>query len=274
MRITLELSHRKRFVTLPINNGYLVSSLIYNIVDQSSCEYAERLHEQGYRLENRAFKLFTFSPVYPGHSRKWALHENGTMSTIEPLLHVTISSPKEEFIEHLIMGLMREPLVSIGKERFRVETVRKLEQPLFSNEMRFIMLSPVVCTTRHEPEKHARFLLPGDPEFRRVLIENLCRKYQVLYGKPFECREEDVEFELDSAYVERKNGKTHKLITVKEGRSDETKIRGAFAPFRIRAPRELIEVGYECGFGEKNSQGFGMVKVDGFDISAHLAASR
>ena len=38
-------------------------------------------------------------------------------------------------------------------------------------------------------------------------------------------------------------------------------IRGTFAPFRLEVPRELIEVGYECGFGEMNSQGFGMVKI-------------
>jgi CRISPR-associated endoribonuclease Cas6 len=262
MRITLELSHRKRTVTLPINNSHLVSSLIYNIVDQSSSDYAERLHEQGYRRENRAFKLFTFSPVYSGHSRKWALYDNGTMSTSDALLHVTISSPKPEFIEHLVVGLMRETLVSIGKERFRVETVRKLDPPEFSDEMRFIMLSPVVCTTKREPEQYAQYLYPGDPEFKRVLFENLCRKYQTLHGRSIECSEADFEFELNRAYVERMQGKIQKLITIKEGWSDETKIKGTLAPFRIRAPRELIEVGYECGFGEKNSQGFGMVKTD------------
>lgn len=264
MRITLELSHRKRTVTLPINNSYLVSSLIYNIVDQSSSAYAERLHEQGYRLANRAFKLFTFSPVHPVHSRKWVLHENGTMSTSEPLLQVTISSLKEEFIEHLIVGLMHGSFVWIGNERFRVETVRKLEPPEYSDEMGFIMLSPVVCTTRGESDHYSQFLFPGDPDFMRVLLENLCRKYQALHGKPFECDEEQVEIELDRGYVERRQGKVQKLITIKEGRSDETKIKGTLAPFRIRAPRELIEIGYECGFGEKNSQGFGMVKVDMF----------
>jgi CRISPR-associated endoribonuclease Cas6 len=262
MRITLELSHRKRTVTLPINNGYLLSSLIYNIVDQGSSEYAERLHEQGYRMDNRAFKLFTFSPVYPGHSRKWVLHENGTMSTSEPLLHVSISSLKEEFVEHLIVGLMRDTFVWIGKEQFRVETVRKLDTPDFLDEMRFVMLSPLVCTTKREPGQYAQYLFPGDPEFKRVLLENLCRKYQTLHGRSFDCSEAEVDFELDQAYVERMKGKIQKLITIKEGRSDETKIKGTLAPFRIRAPRELIEIGYECGFGEKNSQGFGMVKVD------------
>ena len=260
MRITLELSHRKRTVTLPINNSHLISSLIYNIVDKSSSEYAERLHNQGYRLQNRAFKLFTFSPLYPGNRRKWVMHENGTMSTAEALLHVTISSPKEEFIEHLVIGLLHEPYVWIGNERFRVETVRKLDQPELIGDMEFIMLSPLVCTTKREPDQYPQYLYPGDQEFERVLLENLCRKYQALHGRSFSCESGQFDFAIDEAYVERMHGKVQKLITLKEGRSDETKIKGTLAPFRLRAPRELMEIGYECGFGEKNSMGFGMVK--------------
>ncbi len=270
MRITLELSHRKRTVTLPINNSHLISSLIYNIVDKSSSDYAERLHEQGYRLQNRAFKLFTFSPLYPGNHHKWVMHENGTMSSAESLLHVTVSSPKNEFIEHLVIGLLQEPLVWIGNERFRVETVRKLDSPDFTDTMQFIMLSPLVCTTKRELEQYPQYLFPGDTEFERVLLENLCRKYQVLHGREFSCNSEQFSFAIDHAYVERMNGKIQKLITLKEGKSDETKIKGTLSPFRLKAPLELIEIGYECGFGEKNSQGFGMVKVDAGHVMRHV----
>jgi hypothetical protein len=38
-------------------------------------------------------------------------------------------------------------------------------------------------------------------------------------------------------------GEVQKLITLKEGRSDETKLSGTLAPFRLRAPWELMEVG-------------------------------
>ncbi len=103
-----------------------------------------------------------------------------------------------------------------------------------------------------------------------MLLENLLRKYQVLHGREFPCTSEQFSFAIDHAYVERMNGKIQKLITLKEGQSDETKIKGTLAPFRLKAPRELIEVGYECGFGEKNSQGFGMVKVDAGHVMRHV----
>jgi CRISPR-associated endoribonuclease Cas6 len=258
MRITLELSHRKPSVTVPINNASLISSLIYNMIDRSSSEYAERLHEQGYRLENRAFKLFTFSPLNPGHRQKWVMHKNN-MSTGEKRLYLTISSPKEEFIEHLILGLHRKSFVSVGRERFRVKPIRKLDPPVFSGDMLFVMLSPLVCSTKSTTDQHPQYLFPDNPDFKRVLVANLCRKYEVLHGKPIACIENDVVFELDRDYVAKVNGKVQKLITLKEGRSDESKVKGTLAPFRLVAPPELIEVGYECGFGEKNAQGFGMV---------------
>ena len=84
----------------------------------------------------------------------------------------------------------------------------------------------------------------------------------MLYRREFSADSGEFSFGIDQGYVERVNGKVQKLIALKEGQSDETMVKGTLAPFRLKAPKELIEVGYECGFGEKNSQGFGMVKVD------------
>lgn len=263
MRITLTLSHRKPSVTLPVNNFHLLSSLIYNIVDHSSSEYAGRLHEQGYRLQNKSFKLFTFSPLFiAAKGRKWQVRVDGTMSTCDNPLQFTISSPKSEFIEHLEVGLLHEPFVRVGHEQFRVETVRRLDSPEFSGDMRFVALSPVVCKTRSDDDRYAQYLFPGDGEFEQKLYENLCRKYEVLYGRPYVGMDSHFRFTLDSEYLARRDGKVQKLITLKEGKADETRVKGTLAPFRLEAPRDLMEIGYECGFGEKNSQGFGMVKVD------------
>jgi CRISPR-associated endoribonuclease Cas6 len=41
-------------------------------------------------------------------------------------------------------------------------------------------------------------------------------------------------------------------------------IRGWLAPFTVEGSKELIELGYEAGFGSRNSMGFGMAEVDTF----------
>jgi CRISPR-associated endoribonuclease Cas6 len=263
MRINLTLSNRKPSITLPVNCFHLLSSLIYNIVDQSSSEYAERLHEQGFRLQNKSFKLFTYSPLFiAAKGRKWHYLDDGTMSTRESLLQFTISSPKNEFIEHLVIGLLHQPIVRVGHEQFRVETVRRLDPPEFSDDMRFVALSPIVCSTKNDHDRYTQFLFPDDGEFGHKLFSNLARKYEVLHGKPYPEPDALFRFTLDSEYLERRQGKVQKLITIKEGKPDETVIKGTLAPFRIEAPPDLMEIGYDCGFGERNSQGFGMVKLD------------
>ncbi|ACF45673.1 hypothetical protein Paes_0618 [Prosthecochloris aestuarii DSM 271] len=70
------------------------------------------------------------------------MHKNGSMSTRERHLHLTISSPTVEFIEHLILKLLHEPFVLVGKKRLGVETVKKLDTPLLSGDIRFVILSP------------------------------------------------------------------------------------------------------------------------------------
>ena len=190
------------------------------------------------------------------------MNGDGTMTTDARTVSLLISSGKSEFVEHLVVGLLHQPFVQIGRQRFRVETVKKLDTPEFGDDMPLIMLSPLVCSAKRDGEKYPRFLLPGDEEFERVLLENLLGKYAVLHGHAYEGTEA-LHFEVVKEYFERKKGEITKLVTLKEGSPDETKIRGILAPFRLRVPQPLMEVGYYCGFGGLNAQGFGMVKVGG-----------
>lgn len=50
-----------------------------------------------------------------------------------------------------------------------------------------------------------------------------------------------------------------KLLKIKSGTANQSFIRGYIYSFRINAPKELIKIGYNSGFGEKNSIGLGYV---------------
>ena len=65
----------------------------------------------------------------------------------------------------------------------------------------------------------------------------------------------DIRVNIDEDYMKRRNGKITKNINFKG-----TNIIGFMAPFEVVGKPELIEMGYEAGFGEKGSMGFGMVK--------------
>ena len=79
------------------------------------------------------------------------------------------------------------------------------------------------------------------------------KKYRLIHGKSLE--NADLQIKINSEYMNKKNGKITKNINFKG-----TNIIGFLAPFEAAGSPELIETGYEAGFGEKGSMGFGMVR--------------
>jgi len=261
MRLALELSHCYSFLRLPASNNYAVASLIYHILQNSSTEYSRRLHSKGYIGSDRIFKLFTFSQLLLPKGFRWQWHSDGTMSTNARNITLLISSPVQEFIEHLVIGLMREPHIDIAERPLRVESVRKNDSPEFSDTMNFIMLSPLFCSYRDTGERYARFLFQNDDLFEPLLYQNLRRKYEALHGKAYELSPDArFRFTIAADYLERNPKECIRMVTLKRGHPDETQIKATFAPFTLTAPKDLMEIGYHCGFGEKNSMGFGMVR--------------
>jgi CRISPR-associated endoribonuclease Cas6 len=80
------------------------------------------------------------------------------------------------------------------------------------------------------------------------------RKYKLLYGK--ELDNSDFYFRFCQDYIQHKKGQIQKKIQYKNA-----EIIGFLAPFEIKCDPVLIQTGYEAGFGEKGSMGFGMAKV-------------
>lgn len=64
MRFKLTLHLFKPGAILPINYHYPVSAWIYSRICSADIAFAEWLHENGYSLDSKHFKLFTFSELY------------------------------------------------------------------------------------------------------------------------------------------------------------------------------------------------------------------
>jgi CRISPR-associated endoribonuclease Cas6 len=151
-----------------------------------------------------------------------------------------------------------------GKIKLVIEKVETLPKPEFRESMRFSCLSPITISKVINLDGSNRFnrfnrskcyyLRPWEEGFSEAIKSNLIKKHRLIYGKGIN----DVHFEIkiDSAYMNKRAGKIIKNINFKD-----TNIVGFMAPFEVRGNPELIEVGYEAGFGEKGSMGFGMVKI-------------
>ena len=96
--------------------------------------------------------------------------------------------------------------------------------------------------------------MPDDPALSELIRQNLIRKHEAILGRA--PHDDTLSFAFDKAYIDRRQGRVTRLVDYKG-----IKIRGVLCPFRVTGNPALIQIGYECGFGDKNSAGFGMAEV-------------
>lgn len=257
MRIKFTLIPLQKKTILPINYNYFLTGLVYRFIKNSSEDYSHFLHNEGYKLEGSAksFKLFTYSMLLGERTRIY-----GDKIIFEGNTHWQLASPLDVFLQHLITGVFaRGQEIEIGPEgsgeRFLIERVETLPKLDYKRTMRFSCLSPITASkSLLSPEGPiCHYLRPWEEDFSNAIKNNLLKKYKLLTGKDFD--EPDFKVTIDTEYMNKRGGKIVKNINFKG-----TNIIGFMAPFEVTGSPELIEVGYEAGFGEKGSMGFGMVK--------------
>ncbi|GBE28167.1 CRISPR associated protein Cas6 [bacterium BMS3Bbin03] len=259
MRIKLCLLSDRHNAAVPVNYQYPVSAAIYKILNQASPEYTAFLHDKGYPAPSgRLMKLFTFSKLTIPHAR----FENGALfGDSRQTWRLFVGSPMlEDFVENFVLGIFHSSMIEIAgqgvKSRFQVVQVESVQKPEFREEMRFKCLSPMVIS-RPEDREHGRmphYYRPFEEGLNEALRKNLLQKYRIIHNAfP---QNEAFEFQI----TEKDNPRSKK-ITIKEGTPGATELKAFETYFTLRGAPELMEVAWECGLGEHNSQGFGMVEV-------------
>jgi len=237
-------------ISIPINYNYFLSSVIYSFLELSDPEYAYFLHEDGYLLGDKHFKLFTFSQLM---AKRRSI--SGERISFNSPLTWYVSSPQEEFLGRFATSLMDSGSIQIGSLKLRVIDVYIPETPRFSGDMQFRCLSPVTISTKRELDGRlvTHYCLPDEPELPELVRQNLIRKFEAIYQhSPYDS---SFSMEFDQEYISR-HEKITRLVKYKD-----IDIRAILCPFHAKGSKELMFVGYECGFGDKNSAGFGMVEV-------------
>jgi CRISPR-associated endoribonuclease Cas6 len=107
----------------------------------------------------------------------------------------------------------------------------------------------------------------NEKEINRILTSNLRNKYKIIHNKS---SDGNIELSWDKNYIKKRlieNKHLSSKIIIGKNRLVADKIQegisviGINIPFSLKGDPELIKTGYECGFGEKNSMGFGMAEV-------------
>jgi CRISPR-associated endoribonuclease Cas6 len=226
-------------IFIPFNPNQFVHAAILDKIGRNDPDYAKELHD------STSFKFFTFSEF---NIPKRKVNREGIKSESDSI-SIYVSSPSERFIQAFLGGIVTEPELRIGKTILKLESSQIVEDPDFgSGKGIFKTLAPITASVKEENLGKSRIidLLPDDHRFYENLKKNIVRKYNEFGG------------EITNADFEVKLIKPLKTRRIKI--KDDFHI-GNRMIFEVFGNPELIRFAYNCGFGEKNSMGFGMVEA-------------
>ncbi len=235
--------HARGQVEVPVHYGTLLQGLIYHQMDNPVLR--SYLHEHGFVLEKRGFKLFTFSRLM-GKSVRY--NRDSRSLTYTPPIKLVICSPISFILKELGTGLLRQGCARLGDVQLEVKEMAAANPRVSSRSIRVQMLSPVVMysTTKSKSGRsYTYYYSPFEPRFAELIGANLAKKHLLIYGR----RAETEDFSFRPARVEEKDFK----IT----RYKDTIIKGWMGEYYLTGRPELLQVALDAGLGAKNSQGYG-----------------
>ncbi len=250
-----------------MNYNYPLASVVYRLLSVSSPEYAEFLHEQGYMgSDGKPRKLFTISGLK-------ITPKTRPLGDVLPVLPESravmyLSSPMiRDFCRHFVAGLFQNNFIEIGNHKhtavFQTVNVETLPDPVFTHTTRFRCLSPVVvsCVVDKNGKRQKYYHRPLDPDLSEAIRLSLVKKYRTITQR--EPGSDDLVFEPDRDYIQKRGGqqRVSRLVRVREGRPDETAIKGFMLPFTLTGSGDLKRTAWEAGLGDQCSMGFGCIEI-------------
>lgn len=246
MRLKITLKP-KQVKEMNINYNYYLSSLCYRFLAKSNSNFASMLHEKGFAAAEKKFKLFTFSQLLCKRTQI-----EGSYIIFKDYVIWFVSSPLSEFILYFAQALLVEESFEIGGVEFETINVEVLKPKEITSNMIFKCLSPIAVNTGTiiEGEFKQYYLSVDDEKYKDNIRNNLIKKYFAFKNLLPKNMSLDIKIlNLDECI-------RGKRINVKN-----SYIKGYMPIFQTNGSIELITMGYEAGYGSKNSMGCGMVEV-------------
>lgn len=244
------------------NYQYPLSAAIYNLLRFGSPEFSSFLHDIGFKQNGRTYKLFCFALKFENMSI-----ENGLLKMNTPNAYLYITTPLiDDFIKNFVIGTFENQKIELYSNYrinfFKIKQIELLPDKPISESAAFFLYSPMVLSTVKIDQFGNRvkyYLRPHDiDDINRILTVNLLHKYRIIHNKEFIT--EEVKLKWDENYL-NKHSRVTKKITINESDKNSVDVIGIQAPFVLNGSPELIKVGYDCGFGENNSMGFGLAEL-------------
>lgn len=223
-------------VILPINYNHLLQSYVYNTLTP---DLATFLHNEGFRVNKKVFKLFTFSKIFGKYK------VNDKFISFSSPFYFYFSTPIQVLMDDYISENFKREYVRIGNNKLDLQFVEFEEIPSKSS----VVVKTVSPITVHITEENRiRYFSPDETRFFEMILDNLKKKYYLVFGEEYKKNIEILPY----------SDRWKKCIT----RFKNTLIVGWEGKIVINGDEKIVSLALTTGLGSKNSQGFGMVVED------------
>ena len=220
---------------IPLNYNYQLQNAVYAKLKEIGVSDFWRGSGLG---DSESFKFFVFGPLL-GNYR---IADKKIIFTDSVSLE--IRSPFFDFCDDLQRGFELNPSIRIFDRTLFVSGAALTNRHINEESAEFKTVSPIVVCTKSESGR-MNFLSPDSAEFIDGIHENFYKNYLAAY-----CTQPP---ELKITLLE----KDKKVVT----QYKDIWLTGYNCTLKVSAPSEALEFIYNCGLGERNSQGFGLVKI-------------
>ena len=238
----LSISLKASGSSFSLSYHYHIQGFIYKLLSGNK-DYSDFLHENGYMIDGKTYKLFTFSSLRgPKTIRKDYMY-------FPDFVFLDIRSVSDVFSDCLAQELEKHKSVEIMENILSVRDVQIRQPEIKDDSISITFLSPVTAHISLGDSGQTEFLTPFDPRFEKHIDHNFRRKYKAYYDS-----DPDSGVLLQAEKISRKD----KYVTWFK----KSHITGWRGLYRLSGSAEYLTFLYYTRLGSYNSAGFGMFSVE------------
>lgn len=230
---------------IKFNYYYRCMKSLYSMVTSLDENLGKKLHDEGYKVDSKIFKLFTFG-ISCNESKS---SNEGFIVKSGEKIKLTISG-EEKILNIILKSIIKNKYIVIENIKFSMVDVKEDNKVRFNKIMLYRVQTPVVESIYDVKEKRVKFLNVFQNEFYNALAQNLMRKYEIIYGKKYKG---DLFFDIED------------IVKVKKRYIKDVKGKGFLIGYNnfeifIEANEDMQKVVYYTSLGQNNSMGMGLLK--------------
>lgn len=243
MRLKISLLSDKEII-LPKEFNAITQALIYQLIDRVPAQW---LHEGGFKVENRSFKLFTFSSII----EKGRYQSSKELFIFPHMVSFYVSSPVFWILEQVAKNTVFSEKLLFGKNLMNISSVEVIkDEDIKTNKIRVNALTPIETHStllKGDGTKKTYYYSPTESEYGTLINENLRKKWCAYHRKecPYSIKTEPVQMKYC-----RERIRSFK----------DTVIKGWTGHFWLEGEPEFLQFALAAGLGSRNSGGFGFIE--------------